>query len=127
MAKMRPRPEQFGVCPFATAQWVLQGKWTIVVLHHLSEGTLRFSELQQRMPQLTHSTLSSQLKQLEAEGMVKREVFAEVPTRVEYSLTPLGASFRPVLDAIGAWGEHYIDYLEESEAGPDAPSGKEER
>lgn len=124
----KPAPEYFGTCPFVTAQWVLQGKWTIVVLHHLSGGTLRFSELQQRMPQLTHSTLSAQLKQLEAEGMVHREVFPEVPPRVEYSLTEIGRSFQPVLDAVGAWGERYIAYLDESGAGASgASSGKAEQ
>lgn len=111
----RQKPGYFGTCPFVTAQWVLQGKWTIVILHHLSEGTLRFSELQGRMPQLTHSTLSSQLKQLEAEGMVKRTVYPEAPPRVEYELTELGQTFQPVLDAVGSWGERYIEYLDAQE------------
>ena len=115
MDMARQKPEYFGTCPFVTAQWVLQGKWTIVILHHLSEGTLRFSELRSRMPQLTHSTLSSQLKQLEAEGMVKRTVYPEVPPRVEYELTELGRTFQPVLDAVGSWGERYIEYLDAQE------------
>lgn len=58
----------FGVCPFVTAQRLIQGKWAILILHHLSEGPLRFNELQRRMPKMTHATLSAQLKQLEAKG-----------------------------------------------------------
>lgn len=113
MARRRAVPERFGVCPYVTAQWLLQGKWTIVLLHCLSDGTKRFGELQRMMPELTHSTLSSQLKQLEEEGLVRREAFAEVPPRVEYSLTELGRSFAPVLADIERWGKRYIDYLRE--------------
>ena len=108
---MRGTPRDFGTCPFVTAQWLLQGKWSIVILHHLSEGTLRFGELEHRMPELTHSTLSSQLKRLEAEGLVSREVFPEVPPRVEYSLTQVGREFAPVLSSIEAWGAVYIEHL----------------
>lgn len=117
MARRKAAPERFGVCPYVTAQWLLQGKWTIVLLHCLSEGTKRFGELQHMMPELTHSTLSSQLKQLEDEGLVRREAFAEVPPRVEYSLTELGRSFGPVLDDVEAWGQHYIDCLHARDAG----------
>ena len=81
------------------------------------EGYLRRSE---NPPDLSvgsvkHSTLSSQLKQLEAEGMVKRTVYPEVPPRVEYELTELGQTFQPVLDAVGSWGERYIEYLDAQE------------
>ena len=108
---MKSTPRDFGVCPFVTAQWLLQGKWSIVILHHLSSGKLRFGELEHRMPELTHSTLSSQLKRLEMEGLVRREVFPEVPPRVEYSLTDIGRKFAPVLASIEAWGYDYIDFL----------------
>lgn len=108
---MRSTPKDFGVCPFVTAQWLLQGKWSIVILHHLSEGKLRFGELERRMPELKHSTLSSQLKRLETEGLVRREVFPEVPPRVEYSLTQVGEDFVPVLSSIETWGEGYIEHL----------------
>lgn len=108
---MRGAPRDFGTCPFVTAQWLLRGKWSIVILHHLSGGKLRFGELERRMPELTHSTLSSQLKRLEAEGLVSREVFPEVPPRVEYSLTQVGRDFIPVLSSIEAWGASYIEHL----------------
>lgn len=111
MTFMQSKPENFGTCPFVTAQWLLQGKWSIVILHHLSGGTLRFGELERRMPELTHSTLSSQLKRLEAEGLVRREVFPEVPPRVEYSLTQVGEDFAPVLASIETWGRGYAERL----------------
>lgn len=109
-------PENFGVCPFVTAQKLLQGKWSILVLHHLSSGPKRFGELQRLMPELTHSTLSSQLKLLQGEGLVSRAVYPEVPPKVEYSLTAMGRDFQPVLDSIETWGNHYIDYLNQCEA-----------
>lgn len=96
----------FGICPFVTSQKILQGKWAILVLHELSQGTRRFNELERGL-QITHATLSSQLKSLEREGIVRRKVYAEVPPRVEYSLTELGRSLRPILDAMWAWGEAY--------------------
>ena len=102
----------FGSCPFATTQMLLQGKWSILILHHLSEGTLRFGELQAKMPEVTHSTLSSQLKKLEDEGLVRRTVFAEAPPRVEYALTEIGEQFKPVLKALDVWGTAYIAYLD---------------
>lgn len=101
----------FGKCPFVTSQKLLQGKWSILIMHYLSEGTLRFGELQSRMPEVTHSTLSAQLKRLEEEGLVDRRAYSEVPPRVEYTLTPIGASFQPVLDSIEDWGNEYIAYL----------------
>lgn len=101
----------FGVCPYATAQRIIQGKWAILILHHLSEGTLRFNELQRRLPRMTHATLSSQLKQLEADGLVIRREYPQIPPRVEYSLTEIGRAFAPVLDSIRVWGEEYIDYM----------------
>lgn len=115
---MRDVPKDFGACPFVTAQWLLQGKWSIVILHHLSEGALRFGELERRMPELTHSTLSSQLKRLEAEGLVSRAVYPEVPPRVEYSLTQVGRDFVPVLESIEAWGKAYIEHLNRGEVTP---------
>ena len=101
----------FGVCPFATAQRLIQGKWAILILHHLSEGTLRFNELQRKMPKMTHATLSNQLKQLEAEGLIARTVYGDIPPKVEYSLTELGRAFGPVLDSIRTFGQVYISHM----------------
>ena len=100
----------FGICPFVTSQKILQGKWAILVLHELSQGTRRFNELERGL-QITHATLSSQLKSLEREGIVRRTVYAEVPPLGEYSLTDLGRTVAPGLASIEAWGYDYIDFL----------------
>lgn len=100
----------FGVCPFVTTQQLLPGKWMIPILHELSSGTKRFGQLQKSFG-ITRTTLSHQLKLLEREGFIYRKVFPEVSPRVEYSLTELGKSFRPVLDSIEIWGKNYIEYL----------------
>ena len=105
--------ELFGICPFVTAQKLLLGKWAILILHALSEGTKRFNELERDI-QITHATLSSQLKYMEKEGLVHRTVYPEVPPRVEYSLTAMGRRFAPVLDSIQVWGEEYIEFLKEN-------------
>lgn len=115
----------FGKCPFVTSQKLLQGKWSILIMHYLSEGTLRFGELQSRMPEVTHSTLSAQLKRLEEEGLVDRRAYSEVPPRVEYALTPIGASFQPVLDSIEDWGNEYIAYLNRTADAADADDAGE--
>jgi len=86
------------------------GKWTILILHELSLGAKKFNELKREID-ITHSTLSSHLKLLVEEGLVHREVFPEVPPRVEYSLTEIGKSFQPVLDSIEVWGNEYIKFL----------------
>lgn len=99
-----------GVCPFVTAQRLLQGKWAIILLHQLDGGTKRFSELE-RATGITHATLASQLKALEKDGLVTRHVYAEVPPRVEYALTDMGRRFGPVLASIETWGNEYIAYL----------------
>ncbi|MFQ6841024.1 winged helix-turn-helix transcriptional regulator [Agathobaculum sp.] len=101
----------FGVCPFVTAQRLIQGKWAILILHHLSEGPLRFNELQRRMPKMTHATLSAQLKQLEAEGLVIRTEYPQIPPKVEYKLSEIGEKFAPVLESIRTWGMEYIRYM----------------
>lgn len=105
--------ELFGICPFVTAQKLLQGKWAILILHALNEGTKRFNDLEREI-QITHATLSSQLKYMEKEGLVHRTVYPEVPPRVEYSLTAMGRRFAPVLDSIQVWGEEYIEFLKEN-------------
>ncbi len=100
----------FGVCPFYTTQNLLLGKWILPILNELNSGTKRFNELKRTFG-ISHSVLTQQLKILEQEGFIKREVFAEVPPRVEYSLTEIGKSFQPVLDSIEIWGKSYIEYL----------------
>lgn len=119
---MEEKRDLFGVCPFVTAQRVIQGKWAIVILNHLSRGAVRFNELQRRMPRMTHATLSAQLKQLEAAGLIIRREYPQIPPKVEYSLSEMGERFRPVLDSIEVWGKEYIAYRQ----GGESCSGKTE-
>lgn len=100
----------FGLCPFVTAQEIIAGKWTILILHELSEGTKRFNELQKKIG-VTHATLANHLKSLEHEGLVNKKIFPEVPPHVEYSLTEIGKNFQIVLDSIEIWGKNYIEFL----------------
>ncbi|MCD8155046.1 MAG: helix-turn-helix transcriptional regulator [Clostridiales bacterium] len=106
----------YGKCPFATTQRLIQGKWAILIMHHVSNGPVRFNELQRRMPKMTHATLSNQLKQLEEEGLVERTEYAQIPPKVEYSLTEIGRKFQPVLDSIQEFGAEYIRYMKDADA-----------
>ncbi len=101
-------------CPYITTQKVLQGKWAIVVLYHLSTGTKRFSELERSIPDITRTVLTRQLRQLEQDKLIIRKVFPEVPPHVEYSLSKLGTKFQRVLDAIEIFGLDYINELNKS-------------
>lgn len=107
--------DRFGVCPFATAQRLIQGKWAILILHYLSEGTTRFNALQRKMPKMTHATLTAQLKQLEADGLIIRREYPQIPPKVEYSLSEIGEKFSPVLESLQMWGMEYIRYRKERE------------
>lgn len=103
----------FGICPFVTTQRVLTGKWSILIMHHLSEEPIRFNDLQRRLPKLTHATLSKQLKQLEEDGLINRTEYPQIPPKVEYSLSEVGKKFTLVLDSLQVWGNEYINYLKE--------------
>lgn len=103
--------ERVGKCPYATAQSLISGKWAILILLYLEPGPLRFNELLRSMPKMTHATLSTQLKTLMENGLVERKQYEAIPPHVEYSLTPMGLKFRPVLDALQEWGQEYMDAL----------------
>ncbi len=88
---------------------IIGGKWKSVILYHLKSGTLRYNELRSSMPHITERTLSLQLKDLEADGIVKRTVYTtKPPLRVEYSLTDFGKTLLPLLDAIASWGDFAV-------------------
>ena len=108
---MKNSEDLFGKCPYFTAQKVFSGKWSILIMHHLSEGTLRYGELQRRIDDITQTTLTRQLRMLEDFGLVGRHVYSEIPPKVEYSLTDLGKEFSPVLDQFRIWGDKYIKSL----------------
>lgn len=102
----------FGKCPYVTSQKVLTGKWSMYLMYLLSNGPVRFNELQRRMPEeMTHTTLSRQLKSLEEDGLIVRKDYQQIPPRVEYSLSEIGEKFKPVLSALESWGNDYIQYL----------------
>ncbi|MFJ7526959.1 winged helix-turn-helix transcriptional regulator [Streptomyces griseus] len=117
------RPGAF-VCGIDAAMDVIGGKWKVLILWALNERTCRFGELRRAVTGVTEKVLSSHLKELEDDGIVHREVYAEVPPRVEYSLTPLGLSLNAALEPLGQWGRDHISRGEE-EAGADGPLGAE--
>jgi DNA-binding HxlR family transcriptional regulator len=96
-------------CAMDVTMDFIGGKWKTIVLWYLKSATLRFGEIKKRIPDITEKMLSLQLKSLEEDGLIRREVFPEVPLRVEYSLTGLGKSLIPVLDAIARWGRNLGD------------------
>lgn len=96
---------------------IIGGKWKSVILWHLMHKTLRFSQLKRRLSGVTQKMLTQQLRELERDGMINREVFPEVPPRVEYSLTEQGATLRPILVAMYDWGSAYrINTIAEPES-----------
>ncbi|WP_312352751.1 winged helix-turn-helix transcriptional regulator [Aminipila sp.] len=109
---MESKKELFGICPFVTSQKVLTGKWSLLIMYHLSEGPVRFNELQRRLPNLTQATLSKQLKALEADGLIHRKEYPQIPPKVEYSMSEIGRKFKIVLESLEDWGNEYIEYLE---------------
>jgi DNA-binding HxlR family transcriptional regulator len=94
-------------CPVETTLAVIHGRWKVLIIHHLLDGVKRFGALHRAMAGISHRTLTQQLRELERDGLVRRKVYAEVPPKVEYSLTPLGKSLHPVLLAMHDWGEAY--------------------
>jgi len=99
-------------CYFELTLSVIGGKWKPIILYHLSlADAVRFGELRRGMPEVTERMLTRQLRELEADGLVHREVYREVPPRVEYSLTDMGASLIPILKQMRAWGVEYEDFL----------------
>ncbi len=107
-------------CPVEVAMDMIAGKWKTVILFNLSERKLRFNELKRLLPSVTQRVLTTQLRELERDGLVSRQVFAEVPPRVEYSLTPRGASLGPLLGALKSWAEAHVP--ERVRAMPAAPA-----
>lgn len=106
---------------------LIDGKWKGVILFHLQAGTQRFGELRRRMPGITQRMLTKQLRALEEDKLVIRKVYAEVPPRVEYTLSELGESLRPVIDILKAWGEGHQQRLSCAQAPVAEPVKKPKR
>lgn len=111
MSKRKHNPD-YG-CPIEVTLDVIGGKWKGMVLYCLLNGTARFNELRRLIPKATQRVLTTQLRELEQDGVISRKVYPEVPPRVEYSLTEFGLSLRPILELMGAWGEEYRQLVEE--------------
>jgi len=100
-----------GGCPTETTLSLIAGRWKVMVIYWLLAGEKRFNQLQRDLAGITPRTLRKQLKELEADGLVNRLDYGEIPPRVEYSLTPLGRSLEPILRAMHDWAETHADRL----------------
>lgn len=94
-------------CPVETTLTLISDKWKVLILRDLLTGTKRFGELLKSIGTVSQKVLTSQLRQMKESGLLTRKVYAEVPPRVEYTLTELGYSLKPIMDAMWAWGENY--------------------
>ncbi|WP_346817966.1 winged helix-turn-helix transcriptional regulator [Bacillus paramobilis] len=101
-------------CPVEAMVEVIGGKWKGVILYHLLDGTKRFNELKRLKPNITQRMLTLQLRELEADGIIHREVYREVPPKVEYSLTELGETLRPMILLMMEWATHNMEKVLES-------------
>ena len=99
-------------CSIEAAIEVIGGKWKGIILYHLN-STKRFNELQKLMPKITQRMLTKQLRELEKDGVVLRTVYAEVPPKVEYSLTDFGKTLKPILKELESWGNKYLKKITE--------------
>jgi DNA-binding HxlR family transcriptional regulator len=102
------QPNKLPACPVTATVDVIGGKWKPLIVFYLLQETLRFSELKRHIPIVTQQMLTLQLRELERDGVVRRKVYAVVPPRVEYSLTPLGRSLDEIVTNMTAWGEQYL-------------------
>ncbi len=110
----------FASCPVDSALRLVSGKWKPRILYRLSLGTQRFGELKRSIPGVTQRILTLQLRELEQDGMINRKVFAEVPPRVEYSLTQAAESIGPIMTAFGNWFERFSEDLAAGKKQPPA-------
>ena len=100
-------PSNLPACPVEVTLLLLSNKWTILILRDLLTGTKRFGELKKSLSGVSKKVLTANLRSLEEKGIIEREVFPEVPPRVEYTLTDLGKTLEPIIDSMHAWGEFY--------------------
>lgn len=99
--------KELPACPVETTLMLIGDKWKVLILRDLMPGTKRFGELKKSIGNVSQKVLTAQLRAMEENGLVSRKVYAEVPPRVEYSLTELGRSLEPILDSLKIWGEEY--------------------
>ena len=104
---MNEKTKELPACPVETTLTLIGNKWKVLIIRDLLQGTKRFGELKKSIGSVSQKVLTSQLRAMEEDGLIHREVYAEVPPRVEYSLTELGWSLKPILDAMVNWGNNY--------------------
>lgn len=104
MAKSKGIDKQ---CPVEVGLNILSGKWKLKIIWHLSKGTVRFNELQRQLRNITAKTLTQQLRELEEQHIVTRKIYAEIPPKVEYSLSETGITLKPILTELCEWGKAY--------------------
>ncbi len=104
-------------CPVEVTLEAITGRWKVMTIHQLLEGTKRFNQLQRELKGVTHRTLTKQLREMEEQGIIIRKDFKEIPPRVEYSLSPLGKSLKPILMAMHEWGEDNAGKLGKKRSG----------
>lgn len=105
-------PKKTACCHVETTLTVIGGRWKVLILHQLFEGTRRFNELRRGLGGITHKMLTQQLRELEADAIIDRKVYAQIPPKVEYSLTMLGKTLKPVLAAMHQWAERHASALD---------------
>ena len=105
------KKEELPECPVATTVQLIGNKWKLLILRNLLARPWRFNELRKSLDGISQKVLTESLRSMESDGIIVRTVYAEVPPRVEYSLSELGETLRPILDAMQAWGQEYKDNL----------------
>lgn len=108
---MNDKTKDLPACPVETTLTLIGDKWKVLILRDLLTGTKRFGELKKSIGSVSQKVLTAQLRAMEDSGLVNRKVYAEVPPKVEYSLTELGLSLKPILDAMALWGNGYKNSL----------------
>ena len=104
---------RINICPLEVTLFLIGGKWKPRILINLKTGVKRFNELQKLIPNITQKMLTQQLRELEGDGLIIRKIYPVIPPKVEYSLTVIGKTFFPILDAMSDWGNKYWEMIEE--------------
>ena len=115
--------EELPACPVASVIELIGNKWKLLILRRLQEGPVRFNELCRSVPGISQKVMRDNLRNLEEDGLVTRTVYPEVPPHVEYALSEIGGTLRPLFSAIAEWGSVYRGYLDRAEKDPACASG----
>ena len=108
---MNEKTKVLPACPVETTLTLIGDKWKVLILRDLMPGTKRFGELKKSLGDITQKVLTSNLRMLEEKGLLIRQVYAQIPPRVEYTLTAVGYSLKPVIESMMAWGAEYRDHM----------------